>query len=109
MQNMIQMISLMFVGHLGELSLSAAASAASFTAVTGFSLLPWPASVTPVFAKTVADWAYRYLRLGMAGFVCMIDPNLFSFAVWNGGPTVLLLSNVSSNNSPSQCEMRSPM
>jgi len=35
----INLISLMFVGHLGELSLSGASMATSFASVTGFSLL----------------------------------------------------------------------
>lgn len=35
----LQMISVMFVGHLGELSLSGASMATSFASVTGFSLL----------------------------------------------------------------------
>ena len=39
LQNVIQMISVMFVGHLGELSLSGASMASSFAGVTGYSLL----------------------------------------------------------------------
>jgi MATE family multidrug resistance protein len=39
LQYCIQMISVMFVGHLGELSLSGASMATSFASVTGFSLL----------------------------------------------------------------------
>ncbi|XP_044961226.1 uncharacterized protein LOC123412336 isoform X1 [Hordeum vulgare subsp. vulgare] len=39
MQNLIQMISVMFVGHLAELPLAGASMASSFAAVTGFSLL----------------------------------------------------------------------
>ncbi|KAK1699427.1 hypothetical protein QYE76_016124 [Lolium multiflorum] len=39
LQNVVQMISVMFVGHLGELALSSASVATSFAAVTGFSLL----------------------------------------------------------------------
>ncbi|XVF50532.1 hypothetical protein PTKIN_Ptkin04bG0108800 [Pterospermum kingtungense] len=39
LQYCIQMISVMFVGHLGELALSAASMASSFATVTGFSLL----------------------------------------------------------------------
>ena len=35
----LQVISVMFVGHLGELALSAASMATSFASVTGFSLL----------------------------------------------------------------------
>ncbi|KAI3874825.1 hypothetical protein MKW98_019398 [Papaver atlanticum] len=39
LQFCIQLISVMFVGHLGELSLSGASMATSFATVTGFSLL----------------------------------------------------------------------
>ncbi|XVF09522.1 hypothetical protein REPUB_Repub07fG0100700 [Reevesia pubescens] len=39
LQYCIQMISVMFVGHLGELALSGASMATSFATVTGFSLL----------------------------------------------------------------------
>uniref|UniRef100_A0ACD5ZVY3 Uncharacterized protein n=1 Tax=Avena sativa TaxID=4498 RepID=A0ACD5ZVY3_AVESA len=39
MQNLIQMISIMFVGHLGELPLAGASMATSFATVTGFSLM----------------------------------------------------------------------
>ena len=38
-QNLMQVISLMMVGHLGELSLSSTAMAISLAGVTGFSLL----------------------------------------------------------------------
>nr|CAD1838202.1 unnamed protein product [Ananas comosus var. bracteatus] len=39
LQNIIRVISLMFVGHFGELDLSGASMATSFATVTGFSLL----------------------------------------------------------------------
>lgn len=39
LQYSLQVISVMFVGHLGELSLSGASMATSFASVTGFSLL----------------------------------------------------------------------
>ncbi|XP_042488412.1 protein DETOXIFICATION 16-like [Macadamia integrifolia] len=39
LQFCLQMISVMFVGHLGELALSGASMATSFASVTGFSLL----------------------------------------------------------------------
>lgn len=39
LQNCLQVISVMFVGHLGELPLSGASMATSFAGVTGFSLL----------------------------------------------------------------------
>ena len=38
-QYLLQVISLMMVGHIGELALSGVAIATSFTNVTGFSLL----------------------------------------------------------------------
>ncbi|XBI83768.1 hypothetical protein VPH35_092235 [Triticum aestivum] len=44
LQHVVQMISVMFVGHLGELSLSSASIATSFASVTGFSLLSGMAS-----------------------------------------------------------------
>lgn len=39
LQYSVQIIAVMFVGHLGELSLSGASMALSFSSVTGFSLL----------------------------------------------------------------------
>lgn len=39
LQYCLQVISIMFVGHLGELSLSGASMATSFASVTGFSVL----------------------------------------------------------------------
>lgn len=42
LQFCLQLISVMFVGHLGELALSGASMATSFASVTGFSLLVTP-------------------------------------------------------------------
>lgn len=39
LQYCLQVISIMFVGHLGELALSSASMASSFASVTGFSVL----------------------------------------------------------------------
>lgn len=39
LQYSLQMISVMFVGHLGELALSSASMATSFAGVTGFSIM----------------------------------------------------------------------
>ncbi|KAL0372673.1 UNVERIFIED_CONTAM: protein DETOXIFICATION 16 [Sesamum calycinum] len=41
LQYCLQVISVMFVGHLGELALSSASMATSFASVTGFSVLEW--------------------------------------------------------------------
>jgi MATE family multidrug resistance protein len=39
LQNFVRMVSVMFVGHLGELALSSASIATSFANVTGFILM----------------------------------------------------------------------
>lgn len=41
LQYCLQVISIMFVGHLGELPLSSASIATSLASVTGFSVLGW--------------------------------------------------------------------
>ena len=46
LQNMVQMVSVMFVGHLGELALASASLATSFAGVTGFSLLVGVVNIT---------------------------------------------------------------
>ncbi|KAL6877619.1 hypothetical protein ACP4OV_012834 [Aristida adscensionis] len=48
LQNVVQMISVMFVGHLGELALASASLATSFAGVTGFSLLVHTPSYLPL-------------------------------------------------------------
>ncbi|MBA0633245.1 hypothetical protein Godav_001868, partial [Gossypium davidsonii] len=45
----LQLISVMFVGHLGNLPLSGASMATSFASVTGFSLLRGMASALDTF------------------------------------------------------------
>ncbi|XP_077221207.1 protein DETOXIFICATION 12-like [Tasmannia lanceolata] len=63
-QYLLQVISLMMVGHLGELSLSSAAIATSITGVTGFSLLLGMASAL----ETLCGQAYgaqQYQKLGI--------------------------------------------
>ena len=47
-QFLLQMISLMMVGHLGELSLSSSSIAISFCNVTGFSVLVSSFSFVPL-------------------------------------------------------------
>ncbi|KAJ8622913.1 hypothetical protein MRB53_031442 [Persea americana] len=63
-QYLLQLISLMMVGHLGEISLSGAALATSLTSVTGFSLLAGMASGL----ETLCGQAYgaqQYQNLGL--------------------------------------------
>jgi MATE family multidrug resistance protein len=55
LQNIVQMMSVMFVGHLGELSLSSASIATSFAGVTGFSLLV-------CYMNFISCMCYRFLN-----------------------------------------------
>ncbi|GMN46325.1 hypothetical protein TIFTF001_015499 [Ficus carica] len=63
LQYSLQMISVMFVGHLGELSLSGASMATSFAAVTGFSFLIGMASAL----ETLAGQSYGAKQYHMLG------------------------------------------
>ncbi|KAJ4808160.1 Protein DETOXIFICATION [Rhynchospora pubera] len=64
LQNLIQMISVMFVGHLGELSLSGASMATSFAGVTGYSLMMGSASAMDTLCGQ-AYGAKEYYLLGI--------------------------------------------
>ncbi|KAK3145011.1 hypothetical protein QOZ80_4AG0321340 [Eleusine coracana subsp. coracana] len=64
LQNLVQMISVMFVGHLGELALSSASIATSFAGVTGFSLLAGMASSLDTLCGQ-AFGAKQYYLLGI--------------------------------------------
>ncbi|CAL5032719.1 unnamed protein product [Urochloa decumbens] len=64
LQNIVQMISVMFVGHLGELALSSASIATSFAGVTGFSLLSGMASSLDTLCGQ-AFGAKQYYLLGI--------------------------------------------
>ncbi|PON31482.1 Multi antimicrobial extrusion protein [Parasponia andersonii] len=63
LQFCLQMISVMFVGHLGELSLSGASMATSFASVTGFSLLTGMASAL----DTLSGQSYGAKQYHMMG------------------------------------------
>ncbi|XP_022965029.1 protein DETOXIFICATION 16-like [Cucurbita moschata] len=75
LQYCLQMISVMFVGHLGELPLSGASMATSFATVTGFSLLMGMASALDTFCGQ-SNGAKQYHMLGIhmqrAMFVLLI-------------------------------------
>ncbi|KAJ8620491.1 hypothetical protein MRB53_029020 [Persea americana] len=63
-QYLLQVISLMMVGHLGEISLSSAALATSLTGVTGFILLTGMASGLETLCGQ-AYGAHQYQNLGL--------------------------------------------
>ncbi|GMN52141.1 hypothetical protein TIFTF001_021286 [Ficus carica] len=62
--NFVQMISVMFVGHLGELELAGASMATSFASVTGFSLLRGMSSALETFCGQ-SYGAKQYHMLGI--------------------------------------------
>ncbi|KAL6552560.1 Protein DETOXIFICATION 16 [Orobanche hederae] len=63
LQFCLQLISVMFVGHLGELALSGASMATSFASVTGFSLLMGMASAL----DTLCGQSYGAKQYNMLG------------------------------------------
>ncbi|KAG8638767.1 hypothetical protein MANES_14G060800v8 [Manihot esculenta] len=64
LQYSLQMISVMFVGHLGELSLSSASMATSFAGVTGFALMLGMGSALETFCGQ-AYGARQFHMLGV--------------------------------------------
>ncbi|KAK6146825.1 hypothetical protein DH2020_020694 [Rehmannia glutinosa] len=64
LQYSLQVISIMFVGHLGKLSLSSASMATSFAAVTGFSVLLGMGSALETLCGQ-ANGAKQYHMLGV--------------------------------------------
>ncbi|KAL2542462.1 MATE efflux family protein [Abeliophyllum distichum] len=58
LQYCLQVISIMFVGHLGELPLSSASMATSFASVTGFSVLVSNISSSRQYAPSVYYYYY---------------------------------------------------
>lgn len=76
-QYLVQVITLMMVGHLGELYLSSTALAVSLAAVTGFSLLLGMAGAL----ETLSGQAYgaqQYKKLGTQTYTAILSLTLFS-------------------------------
>ncbi|KAK1363637.1 Protein DETOXIFICATION [Heracleum sosnowskyi] len=71
-QNMIRVISMMMIGHLGELSLSGAAIATSLTNVTGFSVLFGMASALETLCGQ-AYGAHQYQMIGTYTYGAIIS------------------------------------
>uniref|UniRef100_A0ACD5ZSF9 Uncharacterized protein n=1 Tax=Avena sativa TaxID=4498 RepID=A0ACD5ZSF9_AVESA len=93
MQNLIQMISVMLVGHLGELPLAGASMASSFAAVTGFSLLLGMASALDTLCGQ-AFGARQYHLLGIYKQRAMLILTLISVplaVLWFYAGSILLL------------------
>ncbi|PAN37383.1 hypothetical protein GQ55_7G081500 [Panicum hallii var. hallii] len=92
LQNLISMISVMFVGHLGELALSSASIATSFASVTGFSFLAGMASSLDTLCGQ-AFGAKQYSLLGIFKQRAVLVLTLMSVAVaviWSYTGRILL-------------------
>ncbi|PAN37694.1 hypothetical protein GQ55_7G106800 [Panicum hallii var. hallii] len=93
LQNIVQMISVMFVGHLGELALSSASIATSFAGVTGFSLLSGMASSLDTLCGQ-AFGAKQYYLLGIYKQRAILVLTLVSLVVaviWSYTGQILLV------------------
>ncbi|XP_039787086.1 protein DETOXIFICATION 16-like [Panicum virgatum] len=76
LQNLIQMVSVMFVGHLGELALASASIATSFASVTGFSLLVSISRCPSLFILSFLSSRIRFTDRRcprQAGMACSLD------------------------------------
>ncbi|XP_065860244.1 protein DETOXIFICATION 16-like [Euphorbia lathyris] len=92
LQYCLQMISVMFVGHLGQLSLSGASMATSFATVTGFSLLLGMASALDTYCGQ-SYGAKQYWMMGIhmqrAMFVLVIVSIPVSI-IWANTESILI-------------------
>ncbi|XP_060972893.1 protein DETOXIFICATION 16-like isoform X3 [Cannabis sativa] len=89
-----EVISVMFVGHLGELSLAGASMATSFASVTGFSLLIGMGSALETFCGQ-SYGAKQYHMLGVhmqRGMVVLLAVSIPLAIIWfNAGQILLFL------------------
>ncbi|OEL12932.1 Protein DETOXIFICATION 16 [Dichanthelium oligosanthes] len=93
LQNFVRMISIMFIGHLGELALSSASIATSFASVTGFSLLSGMASSLDTLCGQ-AFGAKQYYLLGIYKQRAILVLTLVSVGVavvWSYTGRIILL------------------
>lgn len=92
--NLLQVISIMFVGHLGKLALAGASMATSFASVTGFSLLIGMGNALDTFCGQ-AYGAKQYSMLGIHMQRAMLVLLLVSLPlayIWaNAGHILVLL------------------
>ncbi|CAN1240332.1 Protein DETOXIFICATION 16 [Linum grandiflorum] len=81
LQYSLNLISVMFVGHLGELILSSASIATSFAPATGFTFIPlsliW-ANTTPIL---IALRQQKDISEGAGAYVKFMIPGLFAYGI----------------------------
>ncbi|XP_060972889.1 protein DETOXIFICATION 16-like isoform X2 [Cannabis sativa] len=90
----LQVISVMFVGHLGELSLAGASMATSFASVTGFSLLIGMGSALETFCgQSYGAKQYHMLGIHMQrGMIVLLVVSIPLAVIWfNAGQILLFL------------------
>ncbi|XP_062078610.1 protein DETOXIFICATION 16-like isoform X2 [Humulus lupulus] len=90
----LQVISVMFVGHLGELALAGASMATSFASVTGFSLLIGMASALETFCgQSYGAKQYHMLGIHMQrGMIVLLVVSIPLAIIWfNAGQILLFL------------------
>ncbi|KAB2050226.1 hypothetical protein ES319_A13G231600v1 [Gossypium barbadense] len=88
----LQLISVMFVGHLGKLPLSGASMATSFASVTGFSLLRGMASALDTFCgQSFGAKQYHMLGIHLQGSLLVLLTASIPLAfIWTNAPSILL-------------------
>uniref|UniRef100_A0A7N0TC81 Protein DETOXIFICATION n=1 Tax=Kalanchoe fedtschenkoi TaxID=63787 RepID=A0A7N0TC81_KALFE len=91
LQYCLQMISVMFVGHLGELALSGASMATSFASVTGFSLLMGMASALDTLCgQSYGAKQYHLLGIQMQKAMLILTTVSVPLAfIWANTSTIL--------------------
>ncbi|KAG4113315.1 hypothetical protein ERO13_D13G215800v2 [Gossypium hirsutum] len=88
----LQLISVMFVGHLGNLPLSGASMATSFASVTGFSLLKGMASALDTFCgQSFGAKQYHMLGIHLQGSLLVLLTASIPLAfIWANAASILL-------------------
>ncbi|OEL25140.1 Protein DETOXIFICATION 14 [Dichanthelium oligosanthes] len=89
LQNVVQMISVMYVGHLGELPLAGASMANSFASVTGFNVLLGMASALDTQCGQ-AYGARQYNLLGIYKQRAMLFLTMRRRATWSSASWLLV-------------------
>ncbi|XVF34260.1 hypothetical protein REPUB_Repub18cG0044000 [Reevesia pubescens] len=88
----LQVISVMFVGHLGNLALSGASLATSFASVTGFSLLRGMASALDTFCgQSYGAKQYHMLGIHLQGaLIVLLLASIPLAFIWANAGNILL-------------------
>ncbi|KAG4113317.1 hypothetical protein ERO13_D13G215800v2 [Gossypium hirsutum] len=87
----LQLISVMFVGHLGNLPLSGASMATSFASVTGFSLLGMASALDTFCGQSFGAKQYHMLGIHLQGSLLVLLTASIPLAfIWANAASILL-------------------